>query len=564
MKITVKDSMAMCGRGRGNIYLEVEPKDTIAAVKRKLQDCYGGIPAEYQELFSQDRKRLQDKKTLESYDIGQSHTIDLRYKHALDDTSSTTETVQPAMKRPREPSNSCDTFNLGENSSVVKEPGVKKVRLENFKNINQNQGQEANSREKWGGEEIKKNSAPSIPLRDLVGGVDLIKETFPSQDVFSHPSERFRTKLSPDPDDFLKIVDSLSCPVDMKKAVTGVGKWRALTTEIVSSFNNEQQEKVRMIQKVIFWKEIYRVLRLEIDCSIFVFGSTFNGFGGVDCDIDMCVFPKGPSIGDKQWLVTIKSLLARHCGHLIQTELELVSARVPVLKFKFSFGKSSLDVDLSVNNLTCVRNTHLLYCYSQLDYRVRPLVLAIKFWAKDHKINNARLNTLSSYTIALMVLSYLQCGVSPPVVPCLHKTHPHIFHPYSDIHSLKYITLPFSSLNTMSLGELLAGFFRYYADIKCFNPVKDVGSLRCGSVLSVSHCQLFAKQQNLIPRQWSAKLLMEEPFDRMNAASAVFDDHQWRLIMAKLEVAARRIKRADIAKLTLEDISSKRLKYMCQ
>ena len=108
----------------------------------------------------------------------------------------------------------------------------------------------------------------------------------------------------------------------------------------------------------------------------------------------------------------------------------------------------------------------MLYCYSQLDQRVRPLVLALKKWAKNNNINEARLQTLSSYTLSLMVIHYLQCGVSPPVLPCLQKSQPRLFNPESDIFSLPY-SLPspqFTSNNTESLGKLFVGFFKYYTD----------------------------------------------------------------------------------------------------
>ena len=38
---------------------------------------------------------------------------------------------------------------------------------------------------------------------------------------------------------------------------------------------------------------------------------------------------------------------------------------------------------MSVNNPVCIRNTNLLYVYSQMDWRVRPLMTAIKAWAKS-------------------------------------------------------------------------------------------------------------------------------------------------------------------------------------
>ena len=43
-----------------------------------------------------------------------------------------------------------------------------------------------------------------------------------------------------------------------------------------------------------------------------------------------------------------------------------------------------------------------------MDYRVQPLVMLVKRWAKTHNINDASLGTLSSYALALMVIHYLQ------------------------------------------------------------------------------------------------------------------------------------------------------------
>lgn len=43
----------------------------------------------------------------------------------------------------------------------------------------------------------------------------------------------------------------------------------------------------------------------------------------------------------------------------------LIQARVPILRFKDS--SHLLEVDLNWNNCVGIRNTHLLYCYSQSE-----------------------------------------------------------------------------------------------------------------------------------------------------------------------------------------------------
>ena len=161
-----------------------------------------------------------------------------------------------------------------------------------------------------------KVSANPPSLLSINTGVNWGRNTFPDADVFSHPSDQFRVKLSPNPEDFYQVVEKLSCPVDVQYAITNAGQYTCLTRDIAQCFNRQQQESTTMKQKILLWKEIYRALRTEFDSGLFVFGSTFNGFGGSGCDIDMCLFPNGASLGDKQWLTTVRRLLQKHCRHV--------------------------------------------------------------------------------------------------------------------------------------------------------------------------------------------------------------------------------------------------------
>lgn len=86
---------------------------------------------------------------------------------------------------------------------------------------------------------------------------------------------------------------------------------------------------------------------------------------------------------------------------------EVILAKVPILKF--SDAQYGFNIDLNCNNAVGIRNTHLLYCYAQLDWRVRPLIVIIKLWAQANKINDAKNMTISSYSLSLMLIHYLQC-----------------------------------------------------------------------------------------------------------------------------------------------------------
>lgn len=167
----------------------------------------------------------------------------------------------------------------------------------------------------------------------------------------------------------------------------------------------------------------------------------------------------------------------------------MIRAKVPILRFYDSI--TNLEVDLNFNNIVGIRNTHLLKTYAQckcetnflchfqlelvanyfswkiVDWRVRPLVLAVKLWARQHDINEAKSMTMSSYSLTLMVIYYLQAGVHVPVLPCLQKVRAERFWPEGDIRRLQTFTEEelkvLRSNNHMTLGQLFAGFLDYYA-----------------------------------------------------------------------------------------------------
>jgi len=376
--------------------------------------------------------------------------------------------------------------------------------------------------------------------------------------VFSHPSDQFRQKFQPDPDNFHSVADSLCVPVEEVEAVRSAGNWSRLTADITRLFNSSQQERRLLDRKIFLWKKLLETLHQEMECGLAVSGSTFNGFGGSGADLDMCLYPHGPALSDQHWLSMARTLLRKKCKSFIRGDIQLIKAKVPILKFYDFVGR--LEVDLSVNNPTSARNTHLLYCYSQLDYRVRPLVLSIKRWAKNNQINEARLQTLSSYSLSLMVIHYLQAGVTPPVLPCLQKTQPGVFNCVSDIFNLPYTAQPLPSNNTDPLGKLFVGFFKYYTTPNRFNTHRDVASVREGGKLRREDCEHYSREMRTGPGQWSAHLLIEEPFDRTNAARAVCSLEKWNLIKAVFNATMDRIESKDISSLCLEDFNSRNIR----
>ncbi|CAK0796775.1 unnamed protein product, partial [Prorocentrum cordatum] len=86
--------------------------------------------------------------------------------------------------------------------------------------------------------------------------------------------------------------------------------------------------------------------------------------------------------------------------------VRLVSgARIPILSLRFD---GAVDVDLSCHNTEPLRNSQLLRAYAQASPLARGLVLLVKLWSKAAGVCGAQGGNLTSYSLALMVLYFLQ------------------------------------------------------------------------------------------------------------------------------------------------------------
>ncbi len=155
--------------------------------------------------------------------------------------------------------------------------------------------------------------------------------------------------------------------------------------------------------------------------------------------------------------------------------------RPPPSAHPLDFPKEGVGIqcDINFSNHLALHNSHLLKCYASCDPRVRQMVLFVKAWSKQRKINSPYHGTLSSYGYVLMVLHYLVNIANPPVVPNL-QTSPlrlqdqlsasevslegyniHFFRNEEKILDLAHRGQ--LTFNREPLGSLLQGFFLYFA-----------------------------------------------------------------------------------------------------
>ncbi|XP_055636807.1 poly(A) RNA polymerase gld-2 homolog B-like isoform X1 [Toxorhynchites rutilus septentrionalis] len=319
-------------------------------------------------------------------------------------------------------------------------------------------------------------------------------------------------------------------------------KWASLSTAIWDKFAAAQQTEQKFIQKIHLWRYLFMCIRKVFPrLGLYLVGSTMSGFASDSSDVDMCLISRANVVpydmrGEALYqLGQIKNYFMNIPIYF--EEFSLIQAKVPILRFRDR--ANLIVVDLNYNNCVGIRNTHLLHCYSQMDWRLRPLVLVVKLWAQHHNINDAKNMTISSYSLVLMVIHFLQFGVGPPILPCLHAMFPDKFARMSDISNLDMMEEmePYKNDNNMSLGELFLQFLEYYAN---FDYAQYAISVRTGSVIPIETARLVRSYRN-DPHHWR-QLCIEEPFELTNTARSVFDADIFEQIKSVFSVCWKRLK----------------------
>jgi len=303
-------------------------------------------------------------------------------------------------------------------------------------------------------------------------------------------------------------------------------------------YQQQKQSETIYRVKMELRQKIYSLLKESMTerIDLYLIGSSLTGIGSSTSDTDLCliIYDSDDKI-DKQYEVKSNAVSKlRQINEIlklngISIDSQVIPALVPILKF--SEKSSGIEVNINLNRTVTIRNTHLLHTYSRIDWRVAPLILTVKLWARKNGINSAYDKSLTSYSLSLMVIYYLQSVCDPPVLPCLQKQCPQLFS--CDVAQLRLgdiSMVQFTAKNNQSLGQLFAKFMRYFS---LEFPFYKVISVRTGSLIDRS---LFMSKNDRTgkQRQWKCHICIEEPFDRTNTSHAVHECKMFRHILYSL------------------------------
>ncbi|XP_039984565.1 terminal uridylyltransferase 4 isoform X2 [Xiphias gladius] len=267
----------------------------------------------------------------------------------------------------------------------------------------------------------------------------------------------------------------------------------------------EQQKREQILAS------LERFIRKEYNdkAQLCLFGSSKNGFGFRDSDLDICMTLEGHETAEKlnckEIIEGLAKVLKKHTG--LRNILPITTAKVPIVKFEHR--QSGLEGDISLYNTLAQHNTRMLATYAALDPRVQFLGYTMKVFAKRCDIGDASRGSLSSYAYILMVLYFLQQR-QPPVIPVLQEIFDGKSVPqrmvdgwnaffFDDLEDLRR-RLSELQPNTESVGELWLGLLRFYTEEFDFKE----------HVISIRQ----RKRLTTFEKQWTSKCIaIEDPFD---------------------------------------------------
>nr|XP_006626679.2 PREDICTED: terminal uridylyltransferase 7 isoform X1 [Lepisosteus oculatus]XP_015218631.1 PREDICTED: terminal uridylyltransferase 7 isoform X1 [Lepisosteus oculatus]XP_015218642.1 PREDICTED: terminal uridylyltransferase 7 isoform X1 [Lepisosteus oculatus]XP_015218650.1 PREDICTED: terminal uridylyltransferase 7 isoform X1 [Lepisosteus oculatus] len=293
------------------------------------------------------------------------------------------------------------------------------------------------------------------------------------------------------------------------------------------------EEKVR--EHIL--QDLEKFVRMQFPgAKLSLFGSSKNGFGFKQSDLDICLTFEGKETAEGLDCIGIIESLAKylkkHSG--LRNILPITTAKVPIVKF-FHL-KTGLEGDISLYNTLALHNTRLLACYAAIDARVKYLCYTMKVFAKVCDIGDASRGSLSSYAYTLMVLYYLQQR-NPPVIPVLQELYDGPKKPevlvdgwnvyfFDDLENLSNRWPDFGK-NTESVGELWLGLLQFYTEE--FDFKEHVICIRRKKLLTT------------FKKQWTSKyIVIEDPFDLHHNLGAGLSRRMTNFIM-KAFINGRRV-----------------------
>ncbi|XP_067133913.1 terminal uridylyltransferase 4-like [Centruroides vittatus] len=241
------------------------------------------------------------------------------------------------------------------------------------------------------------------------------------------------------------------------------------------------------------------------ECEIHLFGSSVNGFGLKDSNlnIDLAV-PQG--ISPSSVLLNTYDIIKEREDKYINVWKDF-TAVVP--KITFLDRQTNLTCEITLNNEFSGKTSRLFAHYAYCDERVRKLGIIFRFWAKVCEIDQQQICSLPSYCYPLMVIFFLQQH-DPPVIPVLHELTDFDGADSGNV----FQKTPWKSVNNQSVAQLWMELLKFYGTKFLFKH----------HVISI--CQ--SKPLLCTEKKWTTRMMcIEDPYHKKRNVARSIANHQW-------------------------------------
>ncbi|XP_051157141.1 uncharacterized protein LOC127279067 [Leptopilina boulardi] len=146
------------------------------------------------------------------------------------------------------------------------------------------------------------------------------------------------------------------------------------------------------------------------------------------------------------------------------SDVKIHSKKLKIITFLDN--KTNITCELHFSNAMSVYSSLLIKHYLSFDTRIKPLMMIIKYWAKQCGISGRFTSQkITSYALVMLVIFYLQqpnVNLVPPIITLKEICNPKIVDGWQ-VNFDKKIQHS-SAKNESSIPELLYGFFNFYAN----------------------------------------------------------------------------------------------------
>ncbi|XP_055636780.1 poly(A) RNA polymerase, mitochondrial [Toxorhynchites rutilus septentrionalis] len=252
------------------------------------------------------------------------------------------------------------------------------------------------------------------------------------------------------------------------------------------------------------------------EASAYPFGSSVNGHGKMGCDLDIILEldtrPDSKRNRDSRLVFHTKASNSNErtqvqrqlesIGDVLQLFLpgvnsvrRILKARVPIIKYHHEH--LDLEIDLTMNTMTGVYMSELLYLFGQIDDRVQPLTFCVRKWAQSVGLtNHAPGYWITNFSLTMLVIYFLQ-QLKDPILPPINKliqsatkTDLRVTEDQINCSFLRDVSrLDFTTKNSSSLEDLLVQFYEFYSNFD-FNQRAISLNIGC-SILKPDHSPMY-------------------------------------------------------------------------